>query len=433
MIQSLLIANRSEIACRIIRTARTAAFVAALAATAPVVAQTCTIALSNANVWNGTAFEKRSIGIKDGKFTAATEGLTPFEASSLYVTPPYADAHNHRIDAPIPGDTTHARALAQGIFYALNPNNVRPDGPTRTGQSGLVDLQASGGGLTRPGGHPQPLYEGLAARGILGSTKAADLPGKAFHLVTTPAEARAAVAKVRANGASMVKLYLVNHAAADGGDGLSAENFEAAVTEAKKLGLYPIVHVETAADFRRAVAAKVHALVHMPYMIEKGQDAADLRITPKDAALAAANNVYVVPTVTLTHIMNDGAKLAAMQDILRANLTLLRDAKVKIGLGADQWTMTLHHEIAFVRALAIFEGPDMIEMATTNGAQIAFPRRKIGMIAPGYDASFLAWFRPLNRAWSEAHEPVVGMREGKVLIDSFGLFAKVCPKVEGKP
>jgi cytosine/adenosine deaminase-related metal-dependent hydrolase len=396
----------------------------------PGLAQTCNITLKDANVWTGAGYEKRSLAITDGYFTAPAADAAGMDASFLYLTPPFADAHNHRIDAANPGDPVHAQALSQGIYYALNPNNIRADGPTLIGRAGLVDLQSAGGGLTRPGGHPQPLYEGLAAGGILGSLTAADLPGKAFHLVATPDEARAAVAKVKAGGAEVIKLYLLDHDKPGGGDGLSAENFAAAVAEAKRLGLMPIVHVESAKDVRVAIAAKVHALVHLPYLIDADRDVADLLLTAEDAAVLAANGIAVVPTVTLSHVTYDGEKLAAIQAVQRHNLKLLKEAGVRIGLGADRWTLNLHDELAFMRALAIFDGNDMINMATANGAYIAFPERRIGRIAEGYEASFLAWFRPLNRAWAEAREPVVGMRGGVVLNDNFGLLAKACPPPE---
>ena len=400
----------------------------------PVFAETCDITLNNANVWNGAGYEKRSLAIKDGKFIAPDADAAGVDASFLYLTPPFADAHNHRLDTANPGDPVHAQALAQGIYYALNPNNIRPNGPTLTGRAGLVDLQSAGGGLTRPGGHPQPLYEGLAAGGILGGLTAADLPGKAFHLVATPDEARAAVGKVKAGGAEVIKLYLLDHDKPGGGEGLSAENFIAAVAEAKKLGLFPIVHVESAADVRLAIAAKVHALVHLPYLLGKDRDVADLLLTAEDAAALAANGIAVVPTVTLSHTSYDGEALAAIQTVQRHNLMLLKGAGVRIGLGADRWTLNLHDELAVMRAFAIFDGSGMINMATQNGAQIAFPGRKIGKIEEGYEASFLAWFRPLNRAWAEAREPVVGMRGGALLNDSFGLLSKACPAAgEAKP
>lgn len=388
----------------------------------------CDITLTNANVWTGTAYEKQTLTIQSGKFTSGPALANALDASFLYFTPPFADAHNHRID--LPDDGSHAKALAQGIFYALNPNNVRAVGPTRTGLPGLVDLQASGGGLTRPGGHPQPLYEGLAKDGILGPLKVEDLPGKAFHPVTSPAEARAAVAKVKANGASVVKLYLLDNDKPGGGDGLSAENFHAAVAEARKLGLHPLVHIESAADFRLAVAAKVHAIVHLPYIIDKGRNIEDIKLTAADAQAAAAANVYVVPTATVAHMIYDGERLAAMQAVQRHNLGLLRTAGVKLGLGADRWTLNIHDEIGVIRGLALFDGTEVINMATTHGAHIAFPGRKIGIIAPDYEASFVAWFRPLNRAWSEAREPVVAMREGQVMTDTINFLGKTCPKTE---
>lgn len=418
------------------RIARSASFVAlASALLMPSVASAaCDLSLTNANVWNGKGYEKRTLSIKGGRFTDDISMPVSVDASFLYLTPPFADAHNHRIDTLYPGespnDNPHTRAIAQGIFYALNPNNMRLPGPTLTGQTGLVDLQAAGGGLTRPGGHPQPLYEGLAKRGILGPMTAADLPGKAFHLVTTPAEARDAVAKVKANGASVIKLYLLDHDSPDGGDGLSAENFAAAVAEAKKLGLHTLVHIENAVDFRRAVAAKVHAIVHLPYYMGKDRNAADLMLSADDAAAAAAKNVFVVATVSVAHSIYDGEKLGAMQAVQHNNLTVLRAAGVRMGLGADQWTLNIHDEISVIRSFAIFDSAEIVNMATTNGAEIAFPGRKIGKIEAGYEASFVAWFRPLTSGWAEVREPSIGMRGGDAIIDKIGYFAKACPKPE---
>jgi hypothetical protein len=60
----------------------------------------------------------------------------------------------------------------------------------------------------------------LAQRGWLGPLSVADLPGKAFHRATTIAEAKAAVGKVKANGAIVIKLYLLDHDK-NGGNGLS--------------------------------------------------------------------------------------------------------------------------------------------------------------------------------------------------------------------
>jgi imidazolonepropionase-like amidohydrolase len=402
---------------------------AMLAASSSVAAAQCDLALANANVWNGLAYEKRTIAIKGGKFTNDASMPVSVDASFLYLTPPFADAHTHTIDTPRgPNDETHKRYVGQGIFYALNPNNIRPKGTTPPRQAGLVELQATGGGITRTGGHPQPLYTGLAQRGFLGPVKVEDLPGRAFHLADTPEAARLAVRAVKANGASIVKLYLLHHSSKNS-EGLSGEAFDAAVAEAKTLGLRQIVHIEDAADFRRAVAAKVTALGHMPYEAPTMERPAETyRITAGDAAAAAAAGIIVVPTATVGAMRYDGAKLAEALAIQRHNLTMLRNAKVKLAVGADQYSLGMHDEITTLRSLALFETPEIIEMATKNGAELAFPGRKLGRIADGYEASFIAYFYPLTQGWAGQREPAIGMRAGEVMIDTINYFTKPCAK-----
>lgn len=388
---------------------------------------TCSLTLANAHVWDGATFQTRSLSVRDGTFVAPDAALPSVDASAYYLIPPFADAHTHSIDTPIgPADKIHARNLAAGIFYALNPNNIRPVGPNAAPTDTSVELQAAGGGITRPGGHPHPLYSFLAGRGFSGSMKEADLAGRAFHEVSTPAEARAAVRAVKANGASVVKLYLLAHGTAFS-DGLTEENFRAAADEARKIGLRPLVHIETAADFRLAVAAHVSGIVHLPYNYSKTDPTgADLKISADDARAAAKAGIFVVPTLTAGFTSRDGTKLAGIQDVQRHNLTKLRDAGVRIAVGADDYRLGLHDELALLRATALFEAPALINMATTNGVQLAFAGRRVGALDIGSEASFIAFFQSPASDWAGARSPVEGMRAGHVLIDDIGLMAPVC-------
>jgi imidazolonepropionase-like amidohydrolase len=325
------------------------------------------------------------------------------------------------------GNATHKKSIAQGIFYALNPNNIRPQGATPAASAGLVELQAAGGGVTRPGGHPEPLYTGLAQRGWLGSLKVADLPGKAFHTATTIAEAKAAVAAVKANGAVMIKLYLLDHDKPTS-NGLSGPVFDAAVAEAKRLGLRPIVHVESAADYRRAIAQGVHAIVHLPYALSNDRKPEEMMLTSQDAAATAKAGTIIVPTATVALASNDGEELRKIRAIQLNNLTLLRDAGVIMAVGADNFTLDMHDEINTLRSFGIFEGSDIIAMATVNGAKLAFPDRKIGQFEAGYEASFIGYFAPLPGNWADQRNPVIGMRAGSVMIDTVDWLSKSCPK-----
>ena len=392
-------------------------------------AQTCDVTLRDANVWTGSGFAKQTLAMRDGRFVIPDATKSSVDASYLFLIPPFADGHSHKYDSTTKSDDpAHNQAIAQGVFYALNPNNIRTPGPTPAASAGAVEVQAAGGGVTRPGGHPQPLYEYLARQPWFGMS-AKDLPGKAFHLVTTPDEARKAVRLVKANGAAVIKLYLLNHDKGDLSEGLSAENFLAAVKEAKAQKLRPLVHIESAADFRLAVKAGIYAIVHSPYAAPTDKlPAENFMLTAEDAAAAAKAGIIVVPTVTVPLLNNDGAKLAAVQAIQRHNLTLLRDAKVKMAVGADNYARGLHDEVTTLRSFALFEGAEILNMATINGAELAFPERKIGKFTPGYEASFVGYyFNPIG-LWGSLNEPVVGVRAGVTMIDQRGVLAKMCLK-----
>jgi imidazolonepropionase-like amidohydrolase len=388
----------------------------------------CEVTLRAANVWVDGGYVVRSLSLRAGRFELGrTDGGQEIDASGLFLIPPFADGHTHAIDTPRGDDSRHSKSIAQGVFYALNPNNIRPPGPTPRATINQVELQAAGGGLTKPGGHPVATYTFLAQRGWLGPLTVNDLEGQAFHLATTPEEARAAVAKVKANGASFIKLYLLDHTKPTS-NGLSGPVFDIAVAEAKRLGLRPIVHIESAADFRRAVSQGVYALAHMPYSLGNGRTANELTITAADARAAAKAKLFVVPTVAVTLASNDGAALRTLQTVQRKNLQLLREAGVRMAVGADQFSFDMHDEITALRSLGVFEASDIITMATTNGAHMAWPDRHLGTLTPGAEASFIAYFSPLPGNWSSQREPVLGVRAGEVLFDAVGLLASVCPK-----
>jgi imidazolonepropionase-like amidohydrolase len=188
------------------------------------------------------------------------------------------------------------------------------------------------------------------------------------------------------------------------------------------------VHIENAADFRLAARAGVFAIMHLPYNAPDAQrPAATLMLTADDAASAAKADTIVVPTATVVFTRYDGAALAEMQAIQRHNMTLLRDAGVRMAVGADNFALGLHDEIGTLRSFALFDAATMVNMATTNGAMLAFPNRKIGKIADGYEASFIGYFFSPVGNWGTLRDPVIGMRKGMVMNDTANMFGKLCP------
>jgi imidazolonepropionase-like amidohydrolase len=156
-------------------------------------------------------------------------------------------------------------------------------------------------------------------------------------------------------------------------------------------------------------------------------------LTAEDAELAAKAGIVVVPTVSVSLMNYDGATLAVVRAIQKHNLILLRNAKVKVALGADNYSLSMHDEINTIRSFAEFEAADVINMATTNGATLAFPDRKIGRLELGYEASFIGYFFPLAGNWASQREPVIGMRAGETMVDKIGFFAKSCALLSPKP
>lgn len=384
----------------------------------------CSFVIEGANVWNGNAFEQRDLAISNGRFVdTAPEGAPRISANWWHVIPPFADTHTHEIDQPRgPDPHAHQRFLDAGIYYALNPNNIRFDDALSLSAS-HVEAEYAGGGLTGPGGHPKPLYEGLVRWQRLPGIKMEDLPGRAYHEVASAAEARAAVEAVERQGARFVKLYLTHHEQPDT-TGLTADNFRAAARHARKRGLYPVVHVNSAADFRLAAEEKVHAMVHMPGAWPRGDDWSVLLIDEADARLAATNGVMVVPTIAVGFNAMAGEDLRKAQGVWAHNLSRLKQAGVTLAAGADRWGADSLDEMTVLRSTGLFDGTELLNIATRNGIELIFPDRKIGRLEPGYEASFIVTIGDPQENWYVWNNVLGGMRGGVTIAGK--VFPEAC-------
>jgi cytosine/adenosine deaminase-related metal-dependent hydrolase len=104
-------------------------------------AQICDVTLTNANVWNGEVYQKQTLSIRAGQFVEPDEALPKVDGSPLFLLPPFADAHTHAIDTAKPGNAMHSKAIAQGIFYALNPNIFVQKAQRRLRQPGWLSCK----------------------------------------------------------------------------------------------------------------------------------------------------------------------------------------------------------------------------------------------------------------------------------------------------
>lgn len=391
-------------------------------------APSCKLTLQQANVWTGAAFERRDVHIDGATLTAsAPQGAVPFPAQWMFLIPPLVDTHNHGPDQPAAAnDPIHRALLDQGIFYVLNPNNIRRDTPGVPFGPDQVEAIYSGGGITGMGGHPRPLYEMLAGMARMQGREMGTLPGRAFHEVSTEAEARAAVERVQAQGSSVVKLYLLDHEDA-AHKGLSPALFRAAAAHAVRRGMRPIVHIETAADFRLAAGTPgVALIVHIPGTVPRKPEDATYLISAEDAALAARNNVSVSTTVSVAFNHYTGEQLARAQRVHAHNLRALRDANVNLTAGADRPGASAVEELNLLRATTLFDGTQLLNIATRNGLKLLYPDRRIGTFEPGSEASFLIMFADPRDNWFWIDEALAGLRAGRVIFDRAGFVRGIC-------
>jgi imidazolonepropionase-like amidohydrolase len=148
-------------------------------------------------------------------------------------------------------------------------------------------------------------------------------------------------------------------------------------------------HIETAQDFRNALAAGVDEINHMPgYYPDENPDW--YSITEADAKRAAGQKVFVVTTTYVTvYEMKDPEKIKQAQEIQRKNLRLLHDAGVNMAIGPDVHGVTSLSEAMNLYGMKVFDNLTLLKMWCETTAETIFPKRKIGKLADGYEASFI--------------------------------------------
>ena len=157
------------------------------------------------------------------------------------------------------------------------------------------------------------------------------------------------------------------------------------------------MHVESAADFHVAVAARVNQIAHMPGFWPSDEAIAQktfdrYRISETDARLAGKKNIQVTTTL--------GERLASlgdpkMKDVARAlldvyrNLSLLKKNNVEILIGSDQFFSNSQGEAVELVRSGLMSAQDVLNAWCEITPRAIFPDRKIGKIKDGYEANLM--------------------------------------------
>ncbi|MEO1134991.1 MAG: amidohydrolase family protein [Pseudomonadota bacterium] len=368
-------------------------------------------AYENGQIFTGDSFEQKTLYIAEEKFVdrpAPGQIASVVDLAGAYVTPPFADAHNHVTN---PSRLASDQFLAQGVFYLLNANTIT--GPFEDAEDFFAapdtyDVKVAMGGLTLPGGHPERLYVEILTQFAYPGWTLERFLGDAFHYVGSRQEAGAALDLLEAQGAQIVKTYLLyseefaarkDDAAYYGMKGLDPEFFPALAQMIHERGLPVTVHVETDHDVRVAAGAGVAWLAHLPgYGISRDDDDIAYATLSDEAVAALADaSTIVTPTYVVGKAgydrLDPDAPARSFEDahftMQKENIAALKAAGVPIAIGtdgADAAAGEADHLVA-IGAMSRIEALDAL---TQTGALI-FPDRKLGCFDEGCEASFLVF------------------------------------------
>ncbi len=390
-------------------------------------AQAGAIRFDNGYWFTGTSFEPRTVYVDKGRLASSPPPgpVRSIDLANGYVVPPLCEAHNHNLGGEEPEGAIIRRYLEGGIYYvnilsnlprftaATQSNYNRPDS---------VDVQFANGGLTAPGGHPIPLRERLLSHGAYPGFTRETLADHAYFAITDSSDFEEKWPKILSHRPDLVKLFLVhseeyairrNDPAYAGRRGLDPALLPAIVENVHERGLRAFAHVETAHDFRVAIASNVDVIAHVP-----GNSEPSSHLTPTDARRAAEAGVTVITTAAKFNSLaqRDPERYRAAMAAIRQNLALLHEAGVTLAVGSDLHDSDSRSEAELLRDLDLFSPAELLSMWTRNCAASVFPARQIGHLETGAEASFLVLNGNPLIDWSALGRIELRYKDGNELI-----------------
>lgn len=144
-----------------------------------------------------------------------------------------------------------------------------------------------------------------------------------------------------------------------------------------------------------ALEAGVDALAHLPL----GNDGISIEesepyiLSAETIQRIGEKNMIVVPTaLLLVEDLNEFRTDTLQQEIAlqRRQIRRLHEAGARIALSGHNWKTPSLREAMYFHAYDFFDNRTLLNLWSRTTPQAIFPARKIGKLAPGYEASFLS-------------------------------------------
>jgi hypothetical protein len=355
----------------------------------------------NGRWFDGNSFKNRNFYSVGGILTSTKPKRVDsiIDLKDKYVIPPFGEAHNHNVGGA--NLEIIRKYLEDGIFYVKNPNNLPRDRASVESKINIpesIDVTFANGGLTASEGHPIGLVKRNIARGIWTE---ADAEGAFYFTVNNKADLDRKWSAILAGKPDFIKTYLLYSEEYDKRKdddrykywkGLDPALLPEIVRLAHKSGLRVSTHIESAMDFHNAVIVGVDEINHMPGF--RGGPNLDIpdpkiyEIAEDDARLGAQKGITVV--TTLGGISTFKGPLREKGDRLHSgNLRLLKKHGVNMAIGSDEYRKTSAPEARYIHELGVYSNLELLKIWCEATPATIFPKRKIGHLKDGYEASFL--------------------------------------------
>lgn len=349
---------------------------------------------------------------------------TVLDFTGKYIVPPYAEAHNHNIDGFKKYEDRIRRCLAEGVFYIKNPNSIPRYTKNLSGKINIptsVDVIFANGGLTASGGHPLEFVRRNIGLGIFSDK---DGEGGMYYTIDSLTDLDRKWSHILAERPDFIKTYLLyseefrkrrDDTTYCGWKGLDPSLLPEIVRRAHHDKLSVSTHIETAMDFHNALAAGVDEVNHIPgFRADSTSDFSRFEITEEDARQAGSSGLIVI--TTLAGSDEGSASYRAKLDHLHVrNLNLLRNYKVRIAIGSDEYRQTSVREAFYLKSFGVFDNAELLKIWCENTAAAIFPERQIGRLEEGCEASFLVLSDDPIRDFSNSQKIDSRIKQGVII------------------
>ncbi|MDO8365269.1 MAG: hypothetical protein Q7T20_00640 [Saprospiraceae bacterium] len=346
-------------------------------------------------------------GLLSKKAPAKVDSVINLEGR--WVIPPMGDAHCSSITENPSAASTLNLYMGEGVFYLQmlgNSQEGREATVSLMNKPTAPDAVFANGVITCTLGYPFLEYEGPANK-IRNPAVWAErydelktsqkMLGNGYWFIDNKAALEANWDKIRLQNPGVISIYLLDAQNNGGkeGKGLSAEVAKLVVKKAHKSGLRVFAHVENGSDVSLGLKIGVDGFANMPgHNWDGSGESEKFKISDGDLKMLVKKKI---PVVLLLSHGQAAANRSAVQAFHKAMLKRLLDANVIVAMGSDDSQRTLRMELNYWFGLGELDDARTLKVLCENTPRAIFPKRKIGKIENGFEASFLVLSdNPLN-------------------------------------